>query len=1196
MDTEIKDKGTVDSPESTFSNGSAGHPKAMHAIAVIRKHRDDTTTSNPESSSPSIKEDTMESLDSLVLPTLNESRNDDLLSTVPSVDVLQGDDHCEVTLKSSPAQYENYDDDEDDDEPSGSDSSPDLNIDNMSVESIAKRTEQIIQEAESETMKWRSSRSHASSVSMVEDPRKREILQRALATAAQHRLHQRGTTTPPPTAQTPPPTAAATPPVQGLTTDAAPTTTSQSPETPQLEGAASQESTLTTPPLLATPPLQPPAAPAPVTTTPQDFTPTIDTALPELSTASQPNSCLSPADTLASIEDLETALGRLPTRFSAQNTDISREKALRRIDGIASPMIPTVPHSPVSSFAAHSAASLQFVEEDDVSIVSTISGGLRNDITATESNVSQPLKTVKRVKTVVIKTMEPQKEEAPTPNTGGWFSFLWGSQQNEKENEKEDADNLDYQSFMPMACGRERRSHQEERPQVASSLVRVASRDTPYGYAEAVNAQEQYVDPRMPEWIDNQFSEREELPGDGSYRLGESKTVIVHELIRGSWTWCTAWSPDGKRLAIGTENHHLAIVDTYSSAVWRIKHDKRVGGDARTGDVRHSIRSIAWGDHFIAIGGVGNSVSILASIDPYPVLHTIPHTGFVGSMHWLKGTNTLLIGSRNGKATIVKVWAQDKQPGTRSMHLHQDIQSTVVHTIDKERAWINAVKFSPGGTALVVGDSLGILGVYSYKDPHGSPVVVTNIANFKLEDSILDVEWSPDGRWLYAGGEDFVVTVIDTQWWEAVHRIKRDRWVQFISSSNGGSHVAIGGVSSEVSVLDVDRGWDTAINISLKGLVPLSAEWHPRDQYLVLTGQNNSIHAVETTNARYVSGHFLRSVSPILAIEFSPDGRFAAIGNEAGVITIFKLSGTTFITTYELVLEGSGSLSIQWSLNGSFVAIVAGSTVVIIARSGTVPSSAPPSASGFHIAQVIRDFGMAHAVAIAPKSRFLAVSGKGKTWILDAAHDFDTVLELESQGKALANSWSPDGCWFATIGKQQNLLVYDTSTENPKDWKVVFSVQTKKPGLALAWGPAMIGGLQYCAYGGEDKKVYIMEIRTSERTWETVLGIPRDGVIHDLDWNNEGLVAAAVGNGTVTVMDLSYLQSGWAVNEMDYNWQRQALTCFTEIRRNRGANAMKCVRWIPSAPGSDSLLAIGGTDGEVEIIDLTDRQRCSGFT
>ena len=89
---------------------------------------------------------------------------------------------------------------------------------------------------------------------------------------------------------------------------------------------------------------------------------------------------------------------------------------------------------------------------------------------------------------------------------------------------------------------------------------------------------------------------------------------------------------------------------------------------------------------------------------------------------------------------------------------------------------------------------------------------------FKRKDSILTIEWSPDGKWLYAGGEDRSVTVIDTTYWEIVHRIGHDRWVQCIAASNGGTHVAIGGVSSEISILDVANGWDSVMGIELKGL------------------------------------------------------------------------------------------------------------------------------------------------------------------------------------------------------------------------------------------------------------------------------------------------------------------------------------------------------------------------------------------
>ena len=126
-----------------------------------------------------------------------------------------------------------------------------------------------------------------------------------------------------------------------------------------------------------------------------------------------------------------------------------------------------------------------------------------------------------------------------------------------------------------------------ELPAVATSLVRVMT-DAPKSYAEAVHEQKQ-IDPRMPDWVDNQFQVANSPPAtptqNGSYHLAASRTVIVHEIQRGNWTWATAWAPDGNRLAVATENHHLSVVDTSSSSVWRVKHDKRIQGPAKNNTI-----------------------------------------------------------------------------------------------------------------------------------------------------------------------------------------------------------------------------------------------------------------------------------------------------------------------------------------------------------------------------------------------------------------------------------------------------------------------------------------------------------------------------------------------------------------------------------------------------------------------------------
>ena len=523
------------------------------------------------------------------------------------------------------------------------------------------------------------------------------------------------------------------------------------------------------------------------------------------------------------------------------------------------------------------------------------------------------------------------------------------------------------------------------------------------------------------------------------------------------------------------------------------------------------------------------------------------------------------------------------------------IESEVLHTI-KCRNWANCISFNPSGSHLAIGDAGGTISVYKYAEIPDKQVYVDLVKSFTAEDSILDLEWSPDGNFLYAGGEDFKITVIRTSTWDVIHCQDRQRWVQCIAASNGGTHMAVGGVSSEISLLDVRGDWESTMGIELKGLVPLSAKWHPKDQYLALTGQSNSILVVETTNARHVRGHHLHSVSPVLAIEFSPDGRLSVIGNESGVVTFFSLSGSTFETVYELVITLADRISVKWSANGQFVVVGSKDALTIVGRG---PSSyahiqqSPPRSSGFAIRKVIREFGEIHAISIDSQSHYVAVSGS-QTWILDSTANFAPVREWKD-GVCLANGWSPDGRWLATTGTKKNLAVYQTGDSRVGRWRPIFRLDCKGIGRAVAWGPIVTTGLLYLAFGGDDNEISIMEIRAFEGSWETVLRIPREGAIHALDWSPEGLLAAAIGNGTVSVIDLSYLLSGVAVNEMDYNWQRQALTCFTEIRRNRGKNSMRCVRWIPSAPGSDSLLAVGGTDGELEIVDLTERQRCRGY-
>ena len=906
-----------------------------------------------------------------------------------------------------------------------------------------------------------------------------------------------------------------------------------------------------------------------------------------LSGHQSPRRCLSPTvSDVGSIDDFEKAVQGLTTKFTDES--ISRETILKKIDGIDSPM--TLPSQPIETNYADDQQCGQelltmfstfclgnIIADENVDKTNADgSDGKRGRQDASSRDVERP----------VLTSMEPT---VPTHMNGTTPGRSKGTNTNHHQ------PNNIYTS-----------------PSIVSypSIARIGSGPPPF--TEAVNTTD--ADPRMPAWVTSQgmttAAEKEESATaanksngkngvdneteESFYSLGTSRTVIVHEIVRGNWTWCTSWSPDGSRLAVATENHHLAVVEAGDSTVWRVRHDRRISDPVKN-DSTHTVRSIAWGSQFIAIGGTGTAVSILSPIEPYPILHTIKDTGFVGSLHWKPNSAILAIGSREDRCIVVKVSAADEQTQTGPTGIARRIVSEILHTVHR-RGWVNAVAFSPGGSVLAVGDGSGRLTTYAFQTEINEAPKIDNITDVMVDDSILDIEWAPDGQWLYVGGEDFAITVVDTSDWQVKRKISRDRWVQFISASNRGTHLAVGGLSSEVTLLDVNADWKAAMKVELKGLVPLSARWHPRDQYLALTGQDNSIVVIETTDARLIDGHYLKSASPIEKVEFSPDGDMVAVGNNVGIVTFYKSSGRSFVTTYELVLTDGAAQSINWSPNGSYIVIGSGSILMVVTKTTPINRNAkfPPKTSGFGVRKVIRDMERVTSISIHSNSRFVAVSGSS-TRILDAGIDFKCVKRWD-QREVLANAFSSDGTWLATVGRNQNVTIFDTSdSTNATEWKKAFTVQADHACYTVAWGPSVTEGLQYMAYGGEDKRVTIIEIRTYEQTWETVLEVDRGGVIHGLDWSKNGLLAVAIADGTVSIIDLGYLRSGWAVNEMDYKWQRQGVTCFTEIRRNQGRNVMRAVRWIPGIVGEENLLAVGGSDGALEVIDLTERNRCKGF-
>jgi hypothetical protein len=139
----------------------------------------------------------------------------------------------------------------------------------------------------------------------------------------------------------------------------------------------------------------------------------------------------------------------------------------------------------------------------------------------------------------------PQHEDPADGARNGPFSimkFLWGEDEEDGEYENRGVARI---NPALLACGgpgtgKQLRDelqasivhpYENKFTSLAASLMRRASKQ---GKRPSYGETGVTPDPRLLDWVDNQFAHRDKLPKDGSYMFGKSRTVIVHEIVRGN--------------------------------------------------------------------------------------------------------------------------------------------------------------------------------------------------------------------------------------------------------------------------------------------------------------------------------------------------------------------------------------------------------------------------------------------------------------------------------------------------------------------------------------------------------------------------------------------------------------------------------------------------------------------------------------
>jgi len=535
--------------------------------------------------------------------------------------------------------------------------------------------------------------------------------------------------------------------------------------------------------------------------------------------------------------------------------------------------------------------------------------------------------------------------------------------------------------------------------------------------------------------------------------------------------------------------------------------------------------------------------------------------------------------------------------------------------------WVSAARFSHGGTKLAVADRSGLLSVYLFVMIRlGEAPALSQLHERHIGEAILEVRWSRADEWLFVGGEDYCITVIDTAKYSVQRQIGRERWVTSLAPSRDGAFLAGGGGSSHLSLFDVVGDWKEATCVPVRGGMALATAWHPRDdEYLAVAGQCDGVTVYESSCRRLPQDGCLRAEASILAVEFSPDGQVLAVGSESGLVTFFNVTkpNKRFETIYETVVGVGGEMAVEWSRDGKHVAIYSGSTFVLLSASCSGKTGMhPDNAARFLVRKVLQNAVHFTSLSLSADSRFVALAQEDRTRILDLTDRCKCVRDLDDsasidQSHVVSSAWNGDGSVFAIAASEACMVSIYNAELSPRNWELLFSISFKETITSLCWGPSAHRELQYLAFGGEGNSVVILEIRITraqekqgtehtqrndsvpnppEQTlWEAVLQTPCDFGINDLVWNSKGMLCIGDDDGNVSVLDLSYLKTGKPVSEMNYNWQRQGIISQMKLTRNAGRNAITSLCWAPPRVGAihRDLLVVGGTDGIFEIIDLS---------
>jgi WD40 repeat protein len=467
-----------------------------------------------------------------------------------------------------------------------------------------------------------------------------------------------------------------------------------------------------------------------------------------------------------------------------------------------------------------------------------------------------------------------------------------------------------------------------------------------------------------------------------------------------------AFRPDGKALAVGSDDGVLRVVDTESGKVTYTSPPR----NARIEKVAYSPNG-----KLVAVGDSNSFAAVYAPGQPNPVVMTaqVVGQGVVAGVAFTPDGGAVFTCGTDGKARLT---AGPKPDGSAAANATTELRKFEGHA----RA-VHGLAAAPDGSVLVTGGEDKTVRVWEVATGKQLRSLQGHLA------TVTAVAVRPDGAQAASGSEDGAIRVWDLG--EDQHTAKADAadslWA--VAFSPDGKRVAAAGADKAVRVYDPETGKLLATLTGAKSAIT-SLAFLPDSNRLVAAGADQVLVVWDVDQGK-PAGELAGHESAVLSVAAAADGKLVVSGSADKTARGFDPGAGKQVWKW----EGKSAVCAVAVRKGNTSAAVgsADGSLSALDLSGPAPKAVTQPA---HVAGV-------SCVAYSPDgSRLASVGGDGvlRVWTVGADGNFAPLVRFDPPaGKpgvppsALTGvAFSPDGRYVAAVGADATARVWDVQTKS----------------------------------------------------------------------------------------------------------------------------------------------------------------------